>query len=76
MMSIVDPESSDTSIRLFQQTIFGQDKPILENQFPKKLPLDPLDEISIRADRVAVAYRKWLASGGVRYGVIPGAQST
>ena len=71
MMSIVDPESSDTSIRLFQQTIFGQDKPILENQVPKKLPLDPLDEISIRADRMAVAYRKWLASSGVRYGVIP-----
>ena len=61
---------------IFQQMIFGQDKPILENQFPKKLPLDPLDEISIRADRVAVAYRKWLASGGVRYGVISGIEST
>jgi len=76
MMSIVDPESSDTSIRLFQQTIFGQDKPILENQFPKKLPLNPLDEISVRADRVAVAYRKWLATSGIRYGVIPCADVT
>ena len=76
MMSIIDPESSDTSIRLFQQSIFGQDKPILENQFPKKLPLDPLDEISVRADRVAVAYRKWLASSGIRYGVIPCADVT
>tara|TARA_Y100001934_G_scaffold279923_1_gene385117 strand:- start:257 stop:1102 length:846 start_codon:yes stop_codon:yes gene_type:complete len=75
LMSIVDAESSDTSIRLFQQMIFGQDKPILENQSPKKLPLDPLEEISVRADRVAVAYRKWLANCGVRYGVIPRAEA-
>jgi phenylpropionate dioxygenase-like ring-hydroxylating dioxygenase large terminal subunit len=71
MMSILDYENNDTSIRLFQQTIFGQDKPILENQFPRKLPLDPKEEISVRADKMAIAYRKWLADSGVRYGVIP-----
>ena len=34
MLCVVDDHSEDTAIRRFQQTIFGQDKPILENQFP------------------------------------------
>jgi phenylpropionate dioxygenase-like ring-hydroxylating dioxygenase large terminal subunit len=71
MLCMLDPESDDTVIRLFQQTIFGQDKPILENQFPKRLPLDPRAETPIRADKSAIAYRRWLSRKGVTYGVIP-----
>lgn len=70
-MCIIDDESSDQYIRLFQQTIFGQDKPILENQLPKKLPLDSRAETPIRADKSAIAYRRWLSQKGLTYGVIP-----
>ncbi|BBU54400.1 (2Fe-2S)-binding protein [Mameliella alba] len=70
LLSLLDDNSDDTQIRLFQQTIFGQDKPILENQYPKRLPLDPRAETPIRADKSAIAYRRWLSGKGVAYGVI------
>ena len=70
-MCIIDDKSADADIRLFQQTIFGQDKPILENQLPKKLPLDSRAETPIRADKSAIAYRRWLSQKGLTYGVIP-----
>jgi phenylpropionate dioxygenase-like ring-hydroxylating dioxygenase large terminal subunit len=71
MLCVLDEESEDKIIKRFQQTIFGQDKPILENQFPKRLPLDPRAETPIRADKSAIAYRRWLSQKGVTYGVIP-----
>lgn len=73
LVSVIDTQSSDLDIRMFQQTIFGQDKPILENQLPKKLPLDPRAETPIRADKVAIVYRRWLRSKGLSYAVIPAA---
>ena len=72
-MCILDEKNSDESIRYFQQVIFGQDKPILENQNPKRLPLDPRAETPIRADKTAIAYRRWLSRKGLTYGVIPAA---
>lgn len=68
---LLDSENSTSTIRSFQQVIFGQDKPILENQQPKLLPLDPSAETPIRADKVAIAYRRWLREMNVTYGVIP-----
>jgi phenylpropionate dioxygenase-like ring-hydroxylating dioxygenase large terminal subunit len=53
------------------QLIFAQDKPILENQLPKRLPLDPRAETPIRADAVSVVYRRWLRDHSVTYGAIP-----
>ena len=73
MLSLVDEDNDDTTIRRFQIKIFGQDKPILENQFPKRLPLDPRAETPIRADKSSIAYRRWLSQKGVTYGVIPAA---
>jgi phenylpropionate dioxygenase-like ring-hydroxylating dioxygenase large terminal subunit len=73
MLSILDDQNDDTFIRRFQLMVFGQDKPILENQFPKRLPLDPRAETPIRADKSAIAYRRWLSAKGVTYGVIPAA---
>jgi phenylpropionate dioxygenase-like ring-hydroxylating dioxygenase large terminal subunit len=73
MLSILDDANDDTFIRRFQLMIFGQDKPILENQFPKRLPLDPRAETPIRADKSAIAYRRWLSQKGITYGVIPAA---
>ena len=70
---MLDDEHEDKEIRNFQQSIFGQDKPILENQYPKRLPLDPRAETPIRADKSAVAYRRWLSCKGITYGVLPAA---
>jgi phenylpropionate dioxygenase-like ring-hydroxylating dioxygenase large terminal subunit len=71
MLCVLDDTNADKIIKRFQQTIFGQDKPILENQFPKRLPLDPRAETPIRADKSAIAYRRWLSDKGLTYGVIP-----
>jgi phenylpropionate dioxygenase-like ring-hydroxylating dioxygenase large terminal subunit len=65
----VDP----AAVRRFQQFIFGQDRPILENQLPKRLPLTAGREIPVRADVASAAYRRWLADAGIRYGAIPAA---
>jgi phenylpropionate dioxygenase-like ring-hydroxylating dioxygenase large terminal subunit len=73
LLSMIDDVNTLAGMRRFQQTIFGQDKPILENQYPKKLPLDPRAETPIRADKSAIAYRRWLSNKGVNYGVIPAA---
>ncbi len=70
MLSMLDELNTLTGMRRFQQTIFGQDRPILENQFPKRLPLDPRAETPIRADKSAIAYRRWLSQKGINYGVI------
>jgi phenylpropionate dioxygenase-like ring-hydroxylating dioxygenase large terminal subunit len=58
-------------IRSFQRLITGQDKPILENQRPSRLPLDPRSELPVRADAAGTAYRRWLVERGVSYGAIP-----
>jgi phenylpropionate dioxygenase-like ring-hydroxylating dioxygenase large terminal subunit len=59
------------TVRWFMQLIFAQDKPILENQVPKRLPLDPRAETPIRADASSVYYRRWLRRHDIRYGAIP-----
>jgi peptidyl-prolyl cis-trans isomerase B (cyclophilin B) len=38
----------------FQHTIFGKEKPILENQTPKRLPLDPRSEMPVRSDASSI----------------------
>ena len=69
--SLLDNESTNTEILRFNQEIMSQDKPIVENQHPKLLPLDPRVETPIRADKLAVAYRRRLSELGITYGVIP-----
>jgi phenylpropionate dioxygenase-like ring-hydroxylating dioxygenase large terminal subunit len=59
------------AVRRFAQLIFSQDKPILENQLPKRLPLAPRAEIPVRADASSVAYRQWLSVTGICFGAIP-----
>ena len=53
----------------WQDSIFTQDKPIVESQRPKCLPLDPGAELSMRPDKTAVAYRRWLRELGMTFGV-------
>ena len=71
LLSVLDDINDNGEIRRFQQTIFGQDKPILENRYPKRLPLDPRAETPIRADKSSIAYRRWLRSQGITYGTSP-----
>jgi phenylpropionate dioxygenase-like ring-hydroxylating dioxygenase large terminal subunit len=71
LLSVLDNENSDIAIRGYQQLIFAQDKPILENQVPKRLPLNLRSELSAKADASSSTYRRWLGERGVRYGTIP-----
>jgi phenylpropionate dioxygenase-like ring-hydroxylating dioxygenase large terminal subunit len=68
-------DESARDIRSFQRLITGQDRPILENQRPRRLPLDPRSELPVRADAAGTAYRRWLTARGVRYGAIPAARA-
>lgn len=54
----------------WQDAIFAQDLPVVESQSPPELPLDPAAEVSMRCDRTAVTYRRWLRDLGMTYGVI------
>ena len=47
-------DTNEAELRWFMQLIFAQDKPILENQLPRRLPLDPRAETPIRADASSV----------------------
>lgn len=71
MLSLIDESNTDEAIRIFQQNILAQDKPILENQVPKKLPLHGSLETPVRADASSMAYRRWLKGKNLRYGVLP-----
>ncbi|WP_136661564.1 aromatic ring-hydroxylating dioxygenase subunit alpha [Nitratireductor sp. XY-223] len=73
MLCYLKEGMNEPDIRWFMQLIFAQDKPILENQLPKRLPLDPRAETPIRADKVAILYRRWLRDHCVSYGAIPAA---
>ncbi|MFK7753034.1 MAG: aromatic ring-hydroxylating dioxygenase subunit alpha [Sedimentitalea sp.] len=67
-MALYDDTSAFADLVQFQQEIFLQDRSILENQMPIKLPLDPKMEIPTRADMTSVAYRRWLKKRGALYG--------
>ena len=70
VMAMTERDSTDESLRAFQDSIFLQDRPILENQTPRRLPLAPGAEVPVACDRMSQAYRRYLATEGVRYGVI------
>ncbi|BAK83843.1 vanillate O-demethylase oxygenase [Komagataeibacter medellinensis] len=68
VMFLLDETASQTDLVEFQQTIFLQDRIILENQRPRRLPLAAGVEIPTMADRMSVAYRRWLRDRGMTYG--------
>jgi phenylpropionate dioxygenase-like ring-hydroxylating dioxygenase large terminal subunit len=51
-----------------QDIVFAQDREIVETQHPELIPLDLREELHIRSDRLAVAYRRWLKELGITYG--------
>ena len=67
-MALYDDTTPHADLVNFQQMIFMQDRSILENQIPRKLPLDPGMEVPTQADMTSVAYRRWLKKIGYTYG--------
>jgi len=61
-------EKTEAELRTFQDEIALQDVPIVESQRPELLPLDLQDELHLRSDRTAIAYRKWLNDMGLTFG--------
>jgi phenylpropionate dioxygenase-like ring-hydroxylating dioxygenase large terminal subunit len=70
VLALTNMIQDEQTLRAFQDRIFLQDRPILENQVPKRLPLAHRMEISVKADRLSLAYREYLRQSGLRYGVI------
>ncbi|GJE27841.1 aromatic ring-hydroxylating dioxygenase subunit alpha [Methylobacterium organophilum] len=68
VMYLVDDVSTHTALLNFEQVIFLQDRIIVENQRPLRLPLEPRHEIPTRADKSSVVYRRWLKEKGLRFG--------
>lgn len=69
-MLLYDDDSTQAELIQFQQMIFLQDRSILENQIPRRLPLDPQMEIPTRADKTSISYRHWLKRRGAIYGAV------
>jgi phenylpropionate dioxygenase-like ring-hydroxylating dioxygenase large terminal subunit len=75
-LAMNDFTSPDSKLQAFQDTIFSQDKPIIESQQPKMLPLDSSAasstatpaEVHSAADRMSMAYRRHLTRLQVTYG--------
>ena len=74
LLACIDGVHTDSQLRLFQQTIVGQDLMILDNHLPRTLPLDPKFEMPTRADAMSIAYRRWLSGKGVLYGTYRGTE--
>jgi phenylpropionate dioxygenase-like ring-hydroxylating dioxygenase large terminal subunit len=70
ILALTNFVQTEDELRGFQDRIFLQDKPILENQVPLQLPLDPGAELPVRCDRMSLAYRKYLREKGLRFGVV------
>ncbi|HEY4551748.1 MAG TPA: aromatic ring-hydroxylating dioxygenase subunit alpha [Bacillaceae bacterium] len=63
-----DTGLTDQQLIAFQDEIFTQDKPIVENQKPEELPLDLQVELSLVSDRMSIAYRQYLKELGIVLG--------
>lgn len=63
-----ETDLTDEEMVKFQDMIFAQDKPIVENQKPEDLPLDLQIELSLKSDRMSIAYRQYLTELGVTHG--------
>ena len=71
-MATLGDRSTDDTLRHFQDTVFAQDRPVVESQTPKRLPIGieaPVRELHSPADRMSSAYRRYLSRLGVSLGV-------
>lgn len=63
-------EQPAEELRRFQDRVTAEDIPIVESQRPELLPLDLQEELHLRSDRIAIAYRRWLKQLGYTYGTV------
>jgi len=68
VQATTDEETPDARLQAFQADVFEQDRPVIESQRPRRLPLDRSAERHSAADRFTLAYRDWLRDRGVRFG--------
>ena len=59
----------DKIVRDYQDFIIAQDVPIVESQRPELLPMDLQEELSIRSDKISIAYRRYLKKMNISFGV-------
>ena len=64
-----DTEDGEARIAARNDDVFGEDVPIVNSQRPAMIPEALRQELHVRADKLSVVYRRWLADLGV-----PGAQ--
>jgi len=62
-------ETEDATFQAFQDKVFSQDEVIVQSQRPELLPLDLREELHLMSDRLAIAYRRYLDTQGVKTGV-------
>ena len=55
-----DVAGDDEPHLAFQRQVLAEDEPVVCNQVPPDLPLEPGVELSVRTDRVSIEYRRWL----------------
>ncbi len=55
-----DLEMLDAAHLAFQHVVLAEDEPVVCNQNPPEIPLDPGVELSVRTDKVSIEYRRWL----------------
>lgn len=67
-MAMTDFTSTDEAMQGFQDAVFGEDRPVVESQRPRRLPLDPKAELHCAADKASAAYRRYLRRTGVSFG--------
>ncbi|MDY6938429.1 MAG: aromatic ring-hydroxylating dioxygenase subunit alpha [Cyanobacteriota bacterium] len=63
-------ELPEAELRQFQDTVVRQDIPIVESLQPPRLPLDLRLQVHLPGDRASLAYRRWLAKLGVKFGTV------
>ena len=68
-MAVADFEAEMEDLLAFQDKIFFQDKPVLESQSPRQLPLTLGAEANVGSDKASVAYRRFLKKTGITFGV-------
>jgi vanillate O-demethylase monooxygenase subunit len=60
-----DRDQPTGTLREFEDTIFEQDRRMVESQRPEKVPFDLADEMHLKFDAVAVAYRRVMRAQGL-----------
>jgi phenylpropionate dioxygenase-like ring-hydroxylating dioxygenase large terminal subunit len=55
-----DLAGDDRDHLAFQARVLAEDEPVVCNQVPPEMLLDPGAELSVRTDKVSIEYRRWL----------------